>query len=231
MGRGSSSNNSPTPTPFYNQVQFATNIPASGQYYGLDFTRWIVKIQGSAANIGNNANNTIANGFASQTFEILEDDASSGVHLFTLSNNLTNPTLDPRNPANNPPPVPSDWASFLYVDPNYINPTNGVTGTNANGGYTFTKAASSLAPEWANGVTFTLDGRNMRAFNGPGLTQVFGSPAVNNAAITCLRLTSPRWPISGSTASTPTPRGWTRITTPATWRTGSSPSRAPTARS
>ena len=44
----SNSTNSRSPTPFYNQVQFVTNIPTSGQYYGLDFTRWILKVPGSA---------------------------------------------------------------------------------------------------------------------------------------------------------------------------------------
>src|SRR4051812_18629241 len=69
-----------TVTPFYNYLQYATNIPTTGQYYGLDFTRWIVRMP--------------INGVA-QTFEVLEDDATTGVHLFTLGSNLTNPTIDP----------------------------------------------------------------------------------------------------------------------------------------
>src|SRR4051812_44348041 len=72
-----SASGSAQPTPFYNQFQYATNIPTSGPYYGLDFTRWIVRFP--------------FNGVP-QTFEILEDDfISGGVHLFTLASNLINP--------------------------------------------------------------------------------------------------------------------------------------------
>src|SRR4051812_3504108 len=70
------------PTPFFNQLQYFTNIPTSGQYYGLDFTRWIVRFP------------TTGNNDVPQTFEVLEDDATGGVHVFTLSNNLANPTND-----------------------------------------------------------------------------------------------------------------------------------------
>ena len=182
-GARGSTNIGPSPTPFYNQLQFTTNIPTTGQYYGLDFTRWILKIPGAAtannATFGNggvitadSGNTQPSNGFAGQTFEILEDFAPiGGVHYFTLSNNLTNPTNDPRLGGNSY--VPSDWATFLYFDPNFMNPNVGVT-PNMPGqtAYTFTKAAVSLAREWFNNVAFTLDGRNMRAFNGPGLTSV-----------------------------------------------------------
>jgi hypothetical protein len=186
-----SGSNSVSPTPFYNQIQFQTNIPTTGQYYGLDFTRWIVKIAGQPANGGSNTPNNIpVSGFAAQTFEILEDDTNNntGFHRFTFANNLTNPTIDPRYPSNtNQPFVPTDWATFLYVDPNYMstatNQGYGVTPFMGPGPYSFVKATSSLAEEWNtngpanNPLYITLDGRNMRAFNGPGLTQLYGSPA------------------------------------------------------
>jgi hypothetical protein len=174
----------PSPTPFYNQIQYVTNIPTSGQYFGLDFTRWILRFQGAPANPGVVTNQNVPiNGNASATYEVLEDVAPpGGFHVFTLSNNLTNPTVDPFNSAGNPPPsVSSDWATFNYVDANFMSPNAmagyGVVGPNTNGVYSFVKAWASLAREWAGG-TFVLDGRYMRAFNGPGLTRSFGSPAL-----------------------------------------------------
>ena len=169
-----------SPTPFYNQVQYQTNIPTSGQYYGLDFTRWIVRFPTFPVNVSN----PISGNTVGQTFEILEDDYSGGYHLFTLSNNLTNPTQDPTYPGM-PAPNPysaADWTSFIYVDQN-----NGpaIASTSATPPvYTYTKAYSSLAREFntqgsAPGTLstanpsnpFILDGRYMRAFNGPGLTK------------------------------------------------------------
>ena len=93
-------------TPFYNQFQYTTNIPTTGQYYGLDFTRWIVRFP--------------YNGVP-QTFEILEDDSvnGGGVHLFTLAANLINPTTDPTLTTSNSTTSSSgDWTSFIYADPN-----------------------------------------------------------------------------------------------------------------
>ncbi len=152
------------PTPFFNQLQYSTNIPTSGQYYGLDFTRWIVRfglVSGTLA--------------VPQTFEVLEDDATGSVHVFTLSNSLASPTLDPTYiGASTPPTSASDWTSFIYADPNFAP----VVGP---GPPTFQKNYTQLAREQniANATlsttntsnAFVLDGRYMRAFNGPGLTR------------------------------------------------------------
>ncbi len=164
-----------TSTPFYNQVQYTTNIPTTGQYYGLDFTRWIVRVS-DVLPIAMKTGGGFADGYATQTFEVIEDDATGTVHHFTLSNNLTNPTIDPRlSSAPSKPLVASDWATFMYPDANFIEPTNGVTPNATPGTYHFAKASASLAREWNFNVSFVLDGRNMRAFNGPGLT----APALN----------------------------------------------------
>ena len=173
----SSSSTSPSPTPFYNQAQYLTNIPTSGQYYGLDFTRWIVKFGGVAAQSGSNNSGVPTSGYAASTYEVLEDDATGTFHKFTLSNNLSNMTFDPRNPSINPPQhVAADWGTFNYVDPNYISPNSSYGVTMSGSNYSFIKAYSSLAPEWNLGNTsFVLDGRYMRAFNGPGLTQYYGN--------------------------------------------------------
>ena len=158
-------------TPFYNQYQYTTNIPTTGQYYGLDFTRWIVRFP------YNNANNNVP-----QTFEILEDDFSGAFHQFTLASNLVNPTNDPTLNAN----IPSsgDWTPFIYYDPNL--------GAAVNGGVV-SKGYTSLAKEvnvsgLANNnpsSAFVLDGRFMRAFNGAGLTHpdVTGQPANSNTGL------------------------------------------------
>ncbi len=176
---GASAHSTTNDTPFYNQIQYATNIPTGGQYYGLDFTRWIVRFGG------------IPNANAPQSFEILEDDFSTGYHIFTLSNNLANPTLDLSYTATNGANVTnatlsaSDWTSFLYFDPNL-----GATVDSSNQPPTLvTKNFRNLAQEknTASAGTagtlsttspsnpFVLDGRYMRAFNGPGLTRLDSS--------------------------------------------------------
>ena len=138
-----------TATPFYGQLQYATNIPTTGQYSGLDFTRWILRF-------------APVNGVP-QTFEVLEDDATTGqAHIFTLSANLGTPVADPLN--NVTPLSSADVRSFIYANPNI-----GAAGSTGS----FTKGYSTLTREGTpnGGLPFVLDGRYMRAFNGPGLTR------------------------------------------------------------
>lgn len=164
---------SPGGTPFFNQLQYFTNIPIAGQYYGLDFTRWIIRFPTAGV---------------PQTFEVLEDDASdttAGVHKFTLSANLVNPTNDPTYPDGGAmgPMSSADWTAFIYANPNL----GAAVDTTAAPPYV-KKGFSKLAPELntvSTGATptdsqlsasapsnaFVLDGRYMRAFNGPGLTR------------------------------------------------------------
>ena len=132
-----------TATPFYGQLQYPTNIPTTGQYSGLDFTRWILRF-------------APVNGVP-QTFEVLEDDATTGSHIFTLSANLGIPVTDPLN--NVTPLSSADVRSFIYANPNI-----GAGGSVGS----FAKNYTTLTRE---GVPFVLDGRYMRAFNGPGLTR------------------------------------------------------------
>ena len=156
-------------TPFYNQLQYETNIPIGGPYQGYDFTRWIVRF---TTQNGSGQTSTVA-----QTFEILEDDYSgriSNVHYFTLSAALGNPTNDPW--FNNAPLSSSDTNSFIYNDPNLGADSSNATAASKN----FT----ALNREYSGGFTsktgnvsnpFVLDGRFMRAFNGPGLTRPVSS--------------------------------------------------------
>ena len=133
-------------TPFYNQSQFTTNIPTGGQYYGLNFTRWIIKFPP----VLNNATFPVA----AQTFEILEDDATGTVHVFTLSNNLGNPSQSGSK-------IPSiDDSTNIYSNPNIL-PNTARSQIFLNGEYASTFPLTG----------FTLEGQYMRAFNGPGLTQ------------------------------------------------------------
>ena len=159
--------NTTVATPFYNQIQYRTNIPVSGPYAGYDFTRWVV---------------ILGNAGVPQSFEVLEDipDTGTGYHLFTLAANLGNPTVDQVYQANNAsagaPLASSDSTAHIYLYPNQ--------GATVTGGQTV-KAYSHLAQEFntlggsnagslGGGVisnAFVLDGRHMRAFNGPGLTR------------------------------------------------------------
>ena len=154
-------------TPFYNNLQYQTNIPIGGPYQGYDFTRWIVRFTGQ--------NGTAQTSSVAQTFEILEDDYSNqykdGFHHFTLSAALGNPTNDPL--FSDTPLSSSDTTSFIYNDPNSgavgtaSSATKNFTALNREHSFDITKLPASAAIS----NPFVLDGRFMRAFNGPGLTR------------------------------------------------------------
>ncbi len=171
--RGGGSSPSPKPSPFGTLLQYSTNIPTGGPFYGMDFTRWIVKFPFVLDTTGN------GNSAVSQTFEILEDDVinGGGVHLFTLSAALTNGNLP-----NASLTASGDTTSFVYYDPNM-----GATVDLSKG--TVTKGFTSLTSD-LSGYAFVLDGRYMRAFNGPGLsqTQLAGSYPHNLAAYANFRI-------------------------------------------
>ena len=142
--------------------------------------------------------NAISNfGNVPQSFEVLEDDATSpnqGLPPFTLSNNLSNPTVDRSYgttfSSGNTPFSASDWTSFIYFDPN-LGASVGPPSANSNPNITtaVSKGYRSLAAEQNTSSSstagslstsnlsnpFVLDGRYMRAFNGPGLTRLDSS--------------------------------------------------------
>src|SRR5262245_38261308 len=134
-------------TPFYD-VQTNIPIPANAPaLYGYDFTRWIMRM----SYVGPvHAGNGQAVG---QTFEILIDDfapngtrtqySGQGVHALRIS--------------------PIDPAQTML-----INPTQGTTTQGALSQYL------SGIPTYGNlnNYPFVLDGRWLRAFNGPGLGSV-----------------------------------------------------------
>ncbi len=131
-------------------IQYTTNIPnafANPSYFGLDFTRWIVRIPGTgggSAPIG---------GTVTATYEVVDDDysAAGGTHLFVLA------PIDP-------------FDSFGQATRVYNNPqTPNIQAV--NGPPTSGFVAPVLPPlNNATTVPFVLDGRYMRAFNGPGMS-------------------------------------------------------------
>src|SRR5262249_9415363 len=125
----------PDPNPaFTGFTQYLTNMPVGGPpgRFGLDFTRWILKI---AAYAGFNADGSPRGLVAppvAQTFEVLRDDntgsdpfARGMWHLLTLSDPDTTTAIASR--------------SSRLAQPGLRSP-------------------------------FLLDGRSLRAFNGPGMT-------------------------------------------------------------
>ena len=172
-------NEAPPATPFYNNLYYVTNIPTTGQYQGYDFTRWIIRFAAS----------TVPQ--AAQTFEVLEDDFSGPYHKFTLSANLGNATPDPsysQYETTGTHGSSSDWTSFIYNDANL-----GAAETGSNVAKPFTNLTQELNTTVAGHVgtlnggnnifsnAFVLDGRYMRAFNGPGLTRPYLAPQSQDA--------------------------------------------------
>lgn len=104
---------------------FITNIPTLGapQLYGLNFTRWILRLSPDPIN---------RPGSVAQTFEVLTDDRSGTYHVIELAPGDGNPRL------------------------------------------------AQLADAVGNtNMPFTLDGRFLRAFNGPGLYPSFTASYVD----------------------------------------------------
>ena len=152
-----------------NYLQYRTNIPTarnSYQYNGLNFTRWIVRVP----NITNTISGQLRITGLAQTFEVLEDDDtgtdnfSRGFHLLTLSpidtatRTYNNASLTQYPGQNN------DVNDKVGVYLSYVPPTNPMTN-----------------PPTLIGLNFTLDGRYMRAFNGPGMSRAL-IPVVNASA-------------------------------------------------
>ncbi len=183
----SQGNNANSPFAGMNLVQYKTNIPTdkvSYQYNGLNFTRWVLRIA--------NPNNFLAGSFNTptvpQTFEVLEDDDtgstnfSGGYHVLTLApagGEIAHPTNNSL-----PPIVPS----MLDASATAATPAGAINGifvgasaalaanNSVNPGFGTPKV---LTPLWTLDssqkivfpYSFVLDGRYMRAFNGPGMSR------------------------------------------------------------
>ncbi len=136
-------------------IQYTTNIPTAANnpaFYGLDFTRWILRIPGSGGAVAP------ISGTVNATYEVIEDDYSNsvvnGFHVFTLA------PADPIDSTTN-------LATRVYNSPQSPQITGMPAVTVPSSG------TITLAHPLGNGggtVQFYLDGRYMRAFNGPGMT-------------------------------------------------------------
>lgn len=134
--------------------QVRTNISTgygSPTLFGLSFDRWILRV-------GPFANRDGAGEFeTAQTFEVLEDNNLGAVHILTLRGNDNGSTIN-----------------HLYAGAlGYVPPNDDTEAAAA------TPFAQHLAPNYGGGsfvatnpVAFTLDGRYLNAFNGPGINQL-----------------------------------------------------------
>ena len=135
-------------------IQCVTSVPcpgnATGPFYGYDFTRWVVKFDAQLGPTGGGLESRLVG----QTFEIVYDDALSVTRSFNPSRVFYLAPL----------PNPMGYRS------NYQSPETVVSGDVAVN-------QSMLIGEYAdlNGfavpinTAFTIDGRFLRAFNGPGM--------------------------------------------------------------
>ena len=148
-----------------------TNIPvpsASPAMYGYNFTRWIMRVNFSGTLVSGNPLPV------SQTCEVLIDDfqpgatntqfSGQGFHAFRISPIDTAQLPNTQTVLNNPT---LGWT--------VNNPNNPFPGWTSNNPAQLALTAAFNAGSYGN-VAFTLDGRWLRAFNGPGLTSQFSTP-------------------------------------------------------
>lgn len=151
-------------------IQCVTNIPLGHPaFYGYNFTRWVVKFGPRGFNNGTGETRLIG-----QTFEVLMDDDTgtdnATYRVFYLS-----------------PPVPAAIGSRAgYTSPD-ADPTTGATVVNASaliGEYAGAPGVPSTVITGYENVGFALDGRFLRAFNGPGMgyTSALDGPGAGNYA-------------------------------------------------
>ncbi len=170
----------PSGKPYAGMVQLTTNLPststAAGQQtlYGYNFTRWILTYSGAI-------DTTNAETYVGRTHEIIVDDAvgdgtnrqfyvaipnSDVFTVSTIANSVMPGTIGAL------PPFDSPASTFTAVAPmiqGYSSPEAGnnwkstlTTFPGSNG-----LPSSSTLPAYT--PVFTLDGRYLHAFNGPGL--------------------------------------------------------------
>ncbi|WZO97201.1 hypothetical protein EP7_004224 [Isosphaeraceae bacterium EP7] len=162
---------SPHPT-LAGKIRYETNIPVGYTYpqlYGLNFTQWTARIQDPTGP------------YAAQTFEILEDDILSGAnHILTLS--VSDDQISKPLPHPTPHPTPgqnvgADRADNVPPTTLFNNNTNGLTQPTPPTllappapGVTFLSSPRDLSGAVNTAARVVLDGRRIRAFNGPGVS-------------------------------------------------------------
>ncbi len=152
-------NNSTLTGAVYN---LTTNIlSADPAFYGTNFTRWTMRL---AYTGGVNAGVT---GVVNQTFEILNDNTTAEYRVFQVSIS----SADAGGPSipfiDDPHTIAGENTALVNVTPNVAFPVGYVTQLPGQ----YLVAAVTAGAMGAN--TFTLDGRWLRAFNGPGMGSQF----------------------------------------------------------
>src|SRR5579875_1525334 len=166
-----------------------TNIPVPANapvMYGYDFTGWIMRVTwtgGPTATAGV-APNILSQYPVSQTCEILVDDytpgqnrtqfSGNGFHAFRIGPIDTSQAPNSQTVLNNPT---LGWITYNANNPFPGWPTNAASATPL-------ALTASLNAGNYNNIAFTLDGRWLHAFNGPGLgsqtrTVTIGSLTLN----------------------------------------------------
>ena len=180
-------------------------------------------------------------GTVSQTFEILFDsgfNANSyrGPDVSVIHRLDRRPA--PLHPGHQRRVRPGDGTNST-IGTNLYNPTPSLPNFSAGfathlpGQYLAAVAQTKDNLTLGTAYPFQLDGRWLHAFNGPGIGATtsaitgFSNAIYGNFRYNGLLNRPAQW---ASPTSRPTPSAWTKTTTPATWKTGSWRSRAPTAR-
>jgi hypothetical protein len=128
-----------------------TNIRSDDSaFYGYNFTRWIIRVHGVLTTPANDGVG-MGTGLVDQTLEVLNDDTSGTYRVFTVNIGTSDGYY-----STSPPPV---------LPTTLLNPTGGYV-TQLPGEYLVKAVGGTLT----NTFSFILDGRWLRAFNGPGMT-------------------------------------------------------------
>jgi hypothetical protein len=176
-GVGTYPTSGPNPT-LFGRDQFTTNIPTGyslPQLYGLNFSNWSVSISDPAG------------GAVTQILEVLEDDSRGAFHVLTLSAS-DDPFNTSKNAVHPVPGLSSGTAANVPATSIFHNLSN-INNSNNAIQDTPPKRQSTTAPIWpyqpntvelvhtkTNATTanisarIILDGRRIRAFNGPGVS-------------------------------------------------------------
>ena len=142
-------------------VNLTTNIQSNDlNFFGFNFTRWIMKV-------GYNLNPGVGSGQPpNQSFEILLDNKTGTNRVFTVA---------PFDGDTQNAPVPTSNPVALFTTLN--NPTLGTTTTPLKTplpGFFLGQFLTGGTPT-NNEFPFVLDGRWLRAFNGPGISSTVSS--------------------------------------------------------
>lgn len=151
-------------------IPSANNLPAGAFFYPYDFTRWIIRYP--AATDQNYASVANPETYVSRTHEILFDDATSDPNariFYIAAPTQFVQTRIPQSPPSTPLPKspPNDPVITGYRSPDLPALTGNKVWTSTLTTLPPAVPSSSTLPAFTQ--NFVLDGRYLRAFNGPGV--------------------------------------------------------------